>query len=60
MKAIWQAHNERTSRFNRKRQFLTRKLTHAQHGRRDPRDPFKHERMAALYRQELARLGAQA
>jgi len=53
-----QQHNARTSSFNRKRNFLQRKLAHAEHGRRDPHDPFKHERMAAIYQRELARLGA--
>jgi len=55
-----QQHNARTSLFNRKRAFLQRNLAHAQHGRHDPRDPFRNERMAAIYQRELSRLGAQA
>lgn len=57
MKEQHRIQNVLVSKRNQKRRFLERKLAHHEHGRHDPRDPFRHERMAAHYRAELARLG---
>jgi len=56
----WIEHNRKTSRYTQKRSFLERKIAQHQHGRRDPGDPFKHERMTRIYQRELSRMGAQA
>lgn len=52
--------NDLVSKRNQKRRFLERKLAQCEHGTPDPKHPFRHKRMAAHYRAELARLGVQA
>jgi len=54
----WIEHNRKTSRYMQKRSFLERKLAQHQHGKHDPKDPFRNERMANLYRREISRLEA--